>query len=453
MISSKRQIIAIAAVLAGFSICASADVDWFASELVSSSGLGPAPYDNPQAVLGKPTQKFKEPNGNIFSSSLVASPWNFGVADENIIVTINTGGELIAGFAGPIEDDPNNWYGKDFIIFGNSRFNGASSQYLTPTTDMASYKLSYSGSVYGEKSTVSVSQYPDGPWYTYTNGPFADDYAPTQAYAWDYVNHTWGPEMDFTKPVDPALTPASFGNKYAAQGIDLYKSSGGGTAFDISGFDLPVNANGRKWIKYIKITGNSGEVDAFARVGHKIDPVSVAQAKRLPDGSRVILAGPVVSAGTPEMGDCCYIESTDRSSGVKVLGRNLERRCKVTLEGVMDTSDGERVIRSTTASVDQQENIFPLGVNGKSISAKGMKTTGLLIRTWGRVGNVDQSAHTFTIDDGSGSPIICVAPINQNFTLPADTKIVSVTGISTYYQAAGGHLVTALRMRDSSDLQ
>lgn len=453
MISSKRYIIAIGAVLAGLSICARADVDWFASEVVSSSGLGTAPYDNPLAVLGKPTLKFKEPNGNIFASSLVVSAWNIDISDQKTVTTINTGGELIAGFTTPIEDDPDNWYGKDFIVWGNSRFNGAGTQYLTPTTDMATYKISSSGSGYWEKSTVSVSQYPDGPWYTYTSGPFADDFSPLQAYAWDYINHTWGPEMDFTKPIDPALTPASFGNKYAAQGIDMYKSSGGGTAFDIGGLGLPVNANGRKWIKYIKITGSGGEVDAFARVGHKIDPVSIAQAKLLPDDTRVILTEQVVSAGTPDMGDCSYIESMDRSSGIKVLGRILERRYKVTLEGIMGTSGGERVIRSTTASTSQQVNIPPLGINGKSISSRGLKTTGMLLRTWGRVGNVDQAVRTFTVDDGSGSPITCIAPIDVNFLFPTNTNIVTVTGISTYHLTTSGQRVAALRMRDQDDLQ
>ncbi|MCX6344843.1 MAG: hypothetical protein NT018_07195 [Armatimonadetes bacterium] len=328
-----------------------AEIDMFASDVVNAVGLGESPYNDALAVLGKPTLKFKEPNGNVFASSLVAGPWNTDLAGSPIITTIESGGELTAVFATPIEDDPSNWYGMDFIVFGNAAFNGSTGIYITPTTNMETYRISSTASGRWEKSVVSVSQDANGPWYTYTTGPYADDFAPTQAYAWDYINDTWGAEMDLTKPVDPALTTASFISKYAADAIDMYKSSGGGTAFNLDSLNLPVNAAGRKWIKYIKITGNGGELDAISRVGHTIEPISIGQAKSLPDGTRVILTEQIVSAGTDDFGDCCYLQTKNMPFAIKVTGRIVERDKKVNVEGVMTTVNGEREIQATCMEI------------------------------------------------------------------------------------------------------
>ena len=71
--------------------------------------------------------------------------------------------------------------------------------------------------------------------------------------------------MDFTKPVNPTMQSIfSAGGLTAADGIDLYNGSGGGTGFDLceSGFTA---------IQYVKVQGidpdfSDGEVDAFAAV-------------------------------------------------------------------------------------------------------------------------------------------------------------------------------------------
>ena len=85
-----------------------------------------------------------------------------------------------------IYDDPNNWYVKDFIVFGNSFF-AAGGSYVYSDSNMANVVMAaYEGSGWWEPSPVSVSQ--DGvTWYSFSNGPYADDYAPTQALAWDWV--------------------------------------------------------------------------------------------------------------------------------------------------------------------------------------------------------------------------------------------------------------------------
>jgi hypothetical protein len=70
--------------------------------------------------------------------------------------------------------------------------------------------------------------------------------------------------MDFTKPVNPAMrTRFGSGGLSAADGIDLYDGSGGGTGFDLkeSGFTS---------IQYVKVEGltgySAGEIDAVSIV-------------------------------------------------------------------------------------------------------------------------------------------------------------------------------------------
>ena len=87
--------------------------------------------------------------------------------------------------------------------------------------------------------------------------------------------------MDFTKPVNPALTnvihPGGT-SLSAADAIDYYNGSGGGTGFDlrVSGFTT---------VRYVKVEGISpdysdGEVDAFAAVRPATlnDSISVSPA-------------------------------------------------------------------------------------------------------------------------------------------------------------------------------
>ena len=377
MISSRfLQQVLIASFALGLGAAARADD--FASVVVGSSNLGFAPYDFAGAALGRPTLSYYELGQptRIFKTSLVAGPYNLMPPDSapnydpndpnscKAVVTVKTGGYLIVKFNTPIEDDPENWYGKDFIVFGNSAFNGTGlvpGDYVEPDTDMEQYWIDPYAEGRWEPGVVSVSQYENGPWYTYSTGPYADDFAPTQAYAWDYIKHAWGPQMDFSKPLDPAITKTSFeareidGVPYplsAAEAIDLYKGSGGGTAFDLAALDLPVNASGRKWIQYIKFAGSGEEIDAVSRVGHATVPVTIAQARALPDGARVTLTEQTVSAGTDDFGDCCYVQSPGGCAGIKVTGRVVSRGTKVIVHGVMATGPtGEREIRATCMEV------------------------------------------------------------------------------------------------------
>lgn len=481
----------VAAMLLGIVLCSAAAADdWWASEVISYSRLGNSPYDDPAATLGEPSTWMNNsgaPNDpDPCAVSMVCPAWNVGLQGEKLITTIKgdstslPAGNIVVKFAVPIVDDPQNWYGKDFIIFGNGFFTTGGS-YVYSGSNMESILISVYSSQSGwwEPSPVSVSQ--DGStWYSFADGPYADDYAPTQAFAWDWVENRWlkdslgqEVELDFTRPVDPTLSVSSFNQKSVAAGIDLYRGSGGGTAFDLDDLpDLPVDPiSGLKWIQYIRVDGTGGEVDAFSRVSHEVASMSIGEVKNFEDGTHVVLNDVVVSAETYAAGRFCYIQQANRSGGIKLMGRVFARGLQLdSVYGEMDTIDGERVILATSVIAAQEggSNIFvdvsPLGMPNKSVAGAGLATNGLLVRTWGKVKSVDSDAKSFVIDDGSGSDIKCIAPRDtddgdeSNWGVSADSDFVTpdlytfvcVTGISSTEEGGAMHVI---RLRSQDDLQ
>ncbi|MGQ9456054.1 MAG: hypothetical protein ACUVRS_02095 [Armatimonadota bacterium] len=313
----------------------------FAVRVVSYSGLGTGIYGIPAAVLGPPTKWIKEPGGfgvpaGIYACSMVYGAWNTDPNGLPLVVTIGnalTAGQITIEFDPPICDDPANWYGLDFIVFGNAAFIGTG--YVHYDTDMSTYRINNSASITGESVTVAVS--PDGiNWYEYPS-PVADNYWPTNSFAWDTQSRTWSGELDPTKPVDPAITPENFAGQYVADAIEIYKGSAGGTAYDLAD-------SGFACVRYIRLSSKGGEVDAVARV---TKPLAIREAKQLPDGSVVSLGPCYVTAGNDEFADCCYIQSPDRTSGIKVTKRTAPTNSTVLLTGTIFTDAGERVIQAS----------------------------------------------------------------------------------------------------------
>ena len=231
-----------------------------ASRSLDGSGL----YNDPRSVLGMPTRRFYDPFQQAqFSASLALGVFNRATPDgDKLITTLNRRDFIKVRFNEVVEDDPDNLYGIDLLVFGNSFF--TSNTFIRPGTDMETVALL---GIFKERVpvTVAVSQsgrgspksHPDD-WYVYDEGPFADDLFPTNAFVWDRCTHAWGVPLNFTKPVDPKLTIDDF-RGVAADAIDLYGNSGGGTGFDLaeSGFD---------WIQYVYLTSRGGEVDALVDV-------------------------------------------------------------------------------------------------------------------------------------------------------------------------------------------
>ena len=193
----------------------------------------------------------------------------------------NAGGSITLEFDHDVADDPRNPFGLDFIVFGNAMQTLGGNAYFDGVSDPASVVFG-TDEMKPERGLVEVSA--DGKeWFAFEDGPWADDFAPTMSHRYDpenpdralfgdsaYTNKWWGSPSDATRPVDPAVTTADFKGKSLADYARLYDGSAGGTGFDISAFDLPRDALGRKFIRFVRITtmetGDDTEVDAVADV-------------------------------------------------------------------------------------------------------------------------------------------------------------------------------------------
>ena len=261
----------------------------FAVEVISyDSGTGVGSdwitgesFTNALNALGRPTVDTTAHGSGVDPDWIlpVVPVWPAYRATE--LVTIGQGGHLILRFGRPVFDHPHNPFGRDFIIFGNAL------QTTAPTSglwieDPASASLI--GNVFEEPGIVSVSQ--DGTnWFTFTNGPFADTFAPTLGRIYDPDdpaeigdwNEWWSAPTNPTWPLDPALVATNLAGRSLVEVAQIYGHSAGGTSFDLGELDLPIDpATGWKWIRYIKIEPQEGagitpEIDAVAIVSPASD--------------------------------------------------------------------------------------------------------------------------------------------------------------------------------------
>lgn len=250
---------------------------------VVASDVAPGAYGNVEAALGRPATL--NPGWDAFPATPIVpcSPaW-----EASALVTLETasdedvGGSITIAFDHPVRDDPANPFGLDFIVFGNAFHTLGGSEFWTGTEDPATVRFA-SAALAAEPGLVEVSQ--DGEtWFAFSEGPWADGFAPTISHLYDtnapdaslfgdypVTNRWWGGLADATKPIDPSLSSADFLGRSLAECVRLYNGSAGGTGFDISGFELPTDARGLKWIRFVRITtcepGDETEIDAVSDV-------------------------------------------------------------------------------------------------------------------------------------------------------------------------------------------
>jgi hypothetical protein len=239
----------------------------YAAEVVSYDNSQSGTFNNPQVVLNRPAVDTAG-DYSMFENPVAVVPV-FGPWKPEEIYRVGTGTSLVVRFDHPVLDDPLNPCGVDFIIFGNAIQRVGSGQYWTNGNPNLTTVLT--SETTAEPAVVSVSQ--DGQtWYTFTNGPYADDFAPTLGRIYDTLNPTpelqnnywWGAPTIPTYPLNPALTSTDFVGLTVAQIAINYGWSAGGTGFDLSNLDTPLS-----WIQYVRVTQQGGltpEIDAFADV-------------------------------------------------------------------------------------------------------------------------------------------------------------------------------------------
>ncbi|HWB19927.1 MAG TPA: dockerin type I domain-containing protein [Phycisphaerales bacterium] len=246
--------------------------DAFADVVVSyTAGTGAGAYTNPMTALGSPERFTGE---GVFPSCVTPFNPTFGL-DE--IVSIGAGGQLTLKFNTPVTDDPNNPYGIDLIIFGNTGFSDANYPngiVSAPFDDPA--------------GTVQVSA--DGAnWHTIP-GASADWLFPTLGYN-DAILYETSPGSsltDFTRPIDPRLTLNDVLGLNSTQLGSLYHESGGGQGIDLASVGLTS-------VSYIRFSNSSSsnipEIDAVADVSPRIPgDVNFDGVVNIDDLTQVILA-------------------------------------------------------------------------------------------------------------------------------------------------------------------
>ena len=214
----------------------------FADSVVSyTPGTGISTnYQHANTVLGAPTS---------FIGYQDADPFNPPYA-TNHLIGLGAGGSLTLSFDTPIQNNPANSYGLDFIVFGHAGFidvdwpNGVSDgSFFTGGTADVRVSVSADGSTFYQLNSVYA--------------PLVDALFPTDSAGSPFI------------PVDPSLTSADFVGKNLAEIRSLYNGSAGGAGFDLSWaldeFNQSVNLPS---VSFVRLDGldDSAFIDAVSVV-------------------------------------------------------------------------------------------------------------------------------------------------------------------------------------------
>jgi hypothetical protein len=206
-----------------------------------------AGYNDPTAALGAPSTETVDP---IYGNSPV-DPFDAPYLSSQI-AGVGTGGSLTLQFNTPIQNNPQNPYGMDFIIFGHAGF----------VEDFSS-GTAVDGSLYtGGTSDVRVSVSADGSTFYMLNpalAPQVDGLFPTDGSGNPFL------------PVNPALTAADFAGQDLAGIRALYNGSAGGAGFSLA---WAIDSNGQSVslssVDYVRLTvlndGTAAYIDAISVV-------------------------------------------------------------------------------------------------------------------------------------------------------------------------------------------
>jgi hypothetical protein len=231
----------------------------FATQVVGTSGISmTSPYNNPAAILGRPTLLFVDPfdGGATNRTSIIDDPYNVEPSGAPVITQITNGGQVTLAMGRPIYHNPANPYGLDIILYGNGFYSPKGGGFVSDETDLNTTILN---GLSGHSAKIEVSQDATN-WVTITNSV---SLFPDEAYRWDDLNDSWTLEqMNPTKPLDPGVTGASLEGSSAAGALDQFAGASGGTALSIASSGLP-------WIQYIRISppaGSATVIDSVAAV-------------------------------------------------------------------------------------------------------------------------------------------------------------------------------------------
>jgi len=261
---SLTTLLAVSATLSAYAANPWADnvVDYDPGTGIPNDFVTGTPYDDASTALGEPT-RFTSDTANFGGAT---TPLQSAFRNDEI-VSIGNGGSLTVSFDEPVTDDPNNPFGIDLLIFGNSFLFGS-------TIFNPDFSFNPTGTVEGvaaEGGIVELSA--DGVNFETVTNFDADGLFPTYGYA-DLLDPfpaaAGNVPTDFTLPVDPAFDVVG---KTFAEVIAGYNGSGGGAGIDIG-------ALGFSEITHVRISNPTGaafvpEIDAFADVAAVPEPATL----------------------------------------------------------------------------------------------------------------------------------------------------------------------------------
>ncbi len=315
----------------------------FAVQVVSFSGVSTnAPYNDPAAILGQPTLTFVDiaEDGVTNRTSIIDPPYNVAPNGSNVITEITNGGQITVMMGRKVCHNPNNPYGTDLMVFGNSFFTASGfSGAVSDATDLDTALLGFG--LAGHSTTVSVSQ--DGTnWYTFPN---TANLFPDNAYRWDDPNQSWTDEqLNPNKPLNPSVYGTSFDGQTVAYALNQFIGSAGGTGYDLQ-------ASGFPWIQYVRVQPGPGAytvIDAIAAVNPAVegDALSITPDNitsgitnlffQRPDNTSQPLIS-VQFASVNEMAKVSTVALSDFSSFAPVPG-NVSSACQINVTPVSVTT-------------------------------------------------------------------------------------------------------------------
>ncbi|MGI6295664.1 MAG: S8 family serine peptidase [Armatimonadota bacterium] len=334
----------------------------------------------------------------------------------------------------------------------------------------------------GEIVHTYTGSYPDGIWSDWVQGnELRIRLTSDETYSW--TNSYWG------FAVDEYMIA---GNERPLANVRVGIESGQAAMTDSDGKYLITNVGAGEYygliaqkpcfeidppLRYLNaISGMTSDGGDFFAVPQKISSAGVV--KTLADSSPVTLEGLVVTAGAPRYTNFFYVESPDRTSGIRVIKQQhgLQVGSKVNVYGALATlPSGERAIVNPSVDVVGTGAVVPVGMSSRQLGGSnwlydpisgagqvgifgsiGLNNIGMLVTIWGKVTHSNLWDDYFYIDDGgastSGSDPRGVRIEAAGLEIPEYGCYVSVTGISSC-EMAGGHIVSRLLVRGQSDIK
>ncbi|MEI6914586.1 MAG: DUF1566 domain-containing protein, partial [Armatimonadota bacterium] len=232
------------------------------------------------------------------------------------------------------------------------------------------------------------------------------------------------------------------------------------------GAQIPAAASGATAYYYVTATNDvaltttdPGTAPA-TRYSYTVSSSAVITPRQIPDGLSVTVSNMVVTANFSSF---FYIEDSSRAWGLRVDASGPAVGTLVTVEGTMQTTDGERRIANATVTsgaagtvpgaLMMTANSMGGATNGNVpgvTGGLGLNNIGLLVKVCGQVTEIDTGATWFRIDDGSFLlPPKVLLP--TGVLSPSVGSYVLATGISSCEKVSEeSHRL--LRLRGADDL-